>query len=134
MYPALIFQMTVTQIYTIQVLIHYVNVSNVIFVSFMRALSKQKVLHVKEKKMSIWLVSKIAYVRDAVIKHLKLFRNLCQWRGVFVMIKAMDCWIIVSEFELTSRRYVHFLTNTLGEGVNLLIPPTRVQIVPLLFF
>ena len=30
-----------------------------------------------------------------------------------VMVKVMDC-----EFELQSRNYVHFRTNTLGKGMN----------------
>ena len=38
-----------------------------------------------------------------------------------VLLKAMDCGIIVSEFELQSRYYVHFWTNTLGKGVYPLI-------------
>ena len=33
-----------------------------------------------------------------------------------VMVKAMDCKIVESEFE--SRYYVHFRTNTLGKGMN----------------
>ena len=38
-----------------------------------------------------------------------------------VMVEAMDCGIVVSEFELQSRYYVHFRTNTLGKGMNPLI-------------
>ena len=38
-----------------------------------------------------------------------------------VMIKAMDCGIVVSEFELQSLYYVHFWINTLGKGMNPLI-------------
>ncbi len=34
-----------------------------------------------------------------------------------VMVKAMDCGIVVSEFVLQSRYYVHFRANTLGKGV-----------------
>ena len=37
------------------------------------------------------------------------------------MVKAMDCGIVVSEFVLQSRYYVHFLANTLGRGTNPLI-------------
>ena len=37
------------------------------------------------------------------------------------MVKAMDCEIIVSEFELQLRYYVHFQTNTLEKGMNPLI-------------
>ena len=40
-----------------------------------------------------------------------------------VMVKAMDCGIVVSEFVLQSRYYVHFRVNTLGKGVNPLILP-----------
>ena len=44
-----------------------------------------------------------------------------------VMVKAMDCRIVVREFVLQSRYYVHFRANTLGKGMNPLIlpyPPT----------
>ena len=47
-----------------------------------------------------------------------------QWgypRGV--MVKAMDCGIVLSEFVLQSRYYVHFRANTLGKGMNPLILP-----------
>ena len=40
-----------------------------------------------------------------------------------VMVKALDCGIIVSEFVLQSRYYVHFRANTLGKGKNPLILP-----------
>ena len=40
-----------------------------------------------------------------------------------VMIKAMDCEIVVSKFEFQSRYHVHFRTNTLGKGMNPFIPP-----------
>ena len=40
-----------------------------------------------------------------------------------VMVKAMDCGIVVSEFVLQLRYYVHFLANTLGKGMNPLILP-----------
>ena len=43
-----------------------------------------------------------------------------------VMVKAMDCRVVVSEFELQSRSYVHFRTNTLGKSMNPLIPPVMV--------
>ncbi len=38
-----------------------------------------------------------------------------------VMVKSMDCGIVVSEFVLQSRYYVHFRANTLGKGMNPLI-------------
>ena len=41
-----------------------------------------------------------------------------------VMVKAMNCGIVVREFVLQSRYYVHFLANTLGKGMNpLILPP-----------
>ena len=40
-----------------------------------------------------------------------------------VMVKAMDCGIVVREFVLQSRYYVHFRANTLGKGMNPLILP-----------
>ena len=39
------------------------------------------------------------------------------------MVKAMDCGIVVREFVLQSRYYVHFRANTLGKGMNPLILP-----------
>ena len=40
-----------------------------------------------------------------------------------VMVKAMDCEIVVREFVLQSCYYVHFRANTLGKGMNPLILP-----------
>ena len=40
-----------------------------------------------------------------------------------IMVKVMDCGIVVSEFEFQSRYYVHFQTNTLRKGMNPLILP-----------
>ena len=53
------------------------------------------------------------------LKYFKPYRG-CP-RGV--MVKAMDCGILVSEFVFQSRYYVHFRTNTLGKGMNPLILP-----------
>ena len=44
-----------------------------------------------------------------------------------VMVKAIDYEIVVSEFELQSRYYVHFRTNTLDKGMNPLILPAMVE-------
>ena len=38
-----------------------------------------------------------------------------------VIIKAFDCRILISEYELQLRYYVHFRTNTLRKGMNPLI-------------
>ena len=40
-----------------------------------------------------------------------------------VMVKTMDYGIVVREFVLQSRYYVHFRANTLGKGMNPLILP-----------
>ena len=40
-----------------------------------------------------------------------------------VMVKVMDCRIVVCEFVLQLRYYVHFRANTLGRGMNPLILP-----------
>ena len=40
-----------------------------------------------------------------------------------VMVTAIDCGIVVSEFEPQSRYDVHFRANTLGKGMNPLILP-----------
>ena len=40
-----------------------------------------------------------------------------------VMVKTMDCGIVVSEFVPQSRYYVHFRVNTLKKGMNPLILP-----------
>ena len=46
-----------------------------------------------------------------------------RWGPRGVMVKATDCGIVVSEFVLQSRYYVHFRANTLGKGMNPLIFP-----------
>ena len=40
-----------------------------------------------------------------------------------VMVKVMDCRIVVSKFVFQSHYYVHFRTNTLRKGINPLILP-----------
>ena len=41
-----------------------------------------------------------------------------------VMVKALVCRIVLREFELESRYYVHFRKNTLWKGMNPLILPS----------
>ena len=50
-----------------------------------------------------------------------------------VMVKATECRIVVSKFEFQSRYYIRFRTNTLWKGMNHLILPVLVKIVPVLF-
>ena len=65
-----------------------------------------------------------------------LFPNLSGMeilRGVLANILDYD--IIISEFELKSRYYVHIRTNLLRKGMNTFIPqPAMVEIIPLLLF
>ena len=51
-----------------------------------------------------------------------------------VMVKAMDCGIVVREFVLQSRYYIHFRASTLGKGMSPLILPAIAYLVRLLFF
>ena len=37
------------------------------------------------------------------------------------MVKTMDCGIVVSEFVLQSRYYIHFRADTFGKNMNPLI-------------
>ena len=39
------------------------------------------------------------------------------------VVNLLDCDIEVSEFELQSRNYAHFRTNTPHKGINPFIPP-----------
>ena len=43
-----------------------------------------------------------------------------------VMVKVMDCGIVVSEFIFHSCYYVHFWVNTLGKGMTPPYPPSYV--------
>ena len=51
-----------------------------------------------------------------------------------MMVKVMDCGIVVRAFELQSRYYIHFRINTLGKGMNPLILPVMGEIASQLFF
>ena len=60
------------------------------------------------------------FIRIIIYSNSKPYRG-CP-RGV--MVKAMDCETVVSEFVLQSRYYVHFRENTLGKGMNPTYPPS----------
>ena len=55
---------------------------------------------------------------------MKSLLNQCSGCPSVLMLKAMDCGIVASEFELQSRYYVHIRTNTLGNGMNPTYPPS----------
>ena len=57
--------------------------------------------------------------------HCVLMLNWGCPRGVMVI--AIDCGVVVREFILQSRYYVHFRANTHGKGMNpLILPAVRV--------
>ena len=50
------------------------------------------------------------------------YHNLMIWRSSHgVVAKVLNCDIVVSDFDLQLRHYIHFQTNTLRKGMNLLI-------------
>ena len=77
---------------------------------------RQKAFHLRQKAF---------HLRQKAFHSKRRGGCLCQFnanpRGV--MVKAMDCGIVVREFVLQSRYYVHFRANTLGKGMNPLILP-----------
>ena len=44
------------------------------------------------------------------------------WGHHCAVANVLDCDTLVSDFEFSSRYYVHFQTNTLGKSMNRLIP------------
>ena len=78
----------------------------------------------------VWFIHLMTYQRLMGYSMLKLF--LCKCFSTIttkgcprgVMVKAMNCGIVVREFVLQSRYYVHFRANTLGKGMKpLILPP-----------
>ena len=68
-----------------------------------------------------WQILETAVYKTAAFRPLTSHIARCP-RGV--MVKAMNCGIVVREFVLQSRYYVHFRANTLGKGMNpLILPP-----------
>ena len=56
-------------------------------------------------------------------------------RGPYgVILAVLDCDIVIKEFELQSRNYVHFRTYTLRKAMNPFLPPAMGCIIPLLLF
>ena len=67
----------------------------------------------------LWL-RVVVFVRVPSMGEIELGDPLLYLRGCRggVMVKRMDCGIVVSEFKLQSRYYVHFYSNTLGKSMN----------------
>ena len=68
------------------------------------------------------------------LKRIKYLKT--DWMGSLrdEMVKSMECGIVVSEFKLQSRYYVHFQANYLRKGMNPLILLAMGKIIPLLIF
>ena len=96
----------------------------------------------KKKKKQTWATSlfpkKIQELLAFIVKQLQFFEDVDPNSQPFskvmhaypedfspygVMVKEVDCGILVIEFELQSRCYIHFRTNTLGKSINPLILP-----------
>ena len=54
-----------------------------------------------------------------------LLHEQCR-RGVIV--KALNCNIVIRDFELQPHYFIHFRTNTFGKGRNPLVLPSMVKI------
>ena len=68
----------------------------------------------------LWLFLSVIFQQRGEVN---LIVNRTYIQKVGVRVKAMDCGIVVREFVLQSRYYVHFRANTLGKGMNPLILP-----------
>ena len=60
----------------------------------------------------------------------KLVLLFCDGSPSGVAANVMDYDIVVSEFELRSRYYVHFRANIFGKGINFIILSAKGWIVP----
>ena len=67
---------------------------------------------------------KICNLEESRVSLTILFHHIPNCKGNLrgVMANVLDCDIVVNEFELKSGYYVPFQTNTLGKGMNSLIP------------
>ena len=69
-----------------------------------------------------WVALEVGRIFSGVLIHQNsILASVYPWRPRGVLVKAMNCGIIVSEFRHQSHDYIHFQTNTLGKGMNPLI-------------
>ena len=78
----------------------------------------------------IWFLEKVFVQCHAFSSQTKTYRGTLH----DVTAKILDCSLEVNELGLQSRYYIHFWTNVLGKGMNLLFSPAMGQIVSQLFF
>ena len=67
-----------------------------------------------------WYLFQVSYIETESNSATEI-QTMVSSRGV--MVKAVDCGIVVREFVLQSRYYVHIRANTLRKGMNPLILP-----------
>ena len=63
----------------------------------------------------------MSFTKSISLVYLPKYHRGVSPRGV--VANVFNCHIVVSKFELQSRYYAHFRTNTLEKGINPLIPP-----------
>ena len=68
-----------------------------------------------------YIISK-KHLVDRFLNKSELNFQTLEWFPRGVVVKAMDCGIVVREFVLQSRDYIHFRANTFGNGMNPLSP------------
>ena len=80
----------------------------------------EKPIHIKRFNTKASLIAKVVvYFSSAVLT----FRGSpCD-----IVVNVLDCDIVVSEFELHFRCYIHFRTNNLEKGMSLLSPELWVK-------
>ena len=91
-----------------------------VFYVFIPMMNKTLGLFIATVKKYLYTYIYIYIYRERERESVSGYNGGCP-RGV--MVKTMDCGIVVSEFVLQSHYYVHFQANTLGKGMNPLILP-----------
>ena len=68
--------------------------------------------------MWTWITNSTSYSDNCYTKHISTYYKYYMGIPCRVMANLLDCTLKLSEFELQS----HFRINTLGKGINPLIP------------
>ena len=89
--------------------------------------SHKNIFHAVPWKFSRKIKKETTNIKRKFQRLNKFSSNILRYKGCpprGVMVKAMNCGIVVREFVHQSRYYVHFRANTLGKGMNpLILPP-----------
>ena len=89
--------------------------------SYCRYSSVRKSLILKNSLSLICHESKVNQSLTIIRMHVYFFSNIGKRSHCGVMVKGLDCEIVVCEFEIQLRYYLHFQTNTLGKDMSSLI-------------